>query len=154
MSDNVITVLLVEDHQLIVESLMNLAKQDPCITIMGYCDNGLEVFDRVHEIKPDVLVLDISLPGMDGLEVCRLIKKTLPTTAIMMLTMHSGEQYVRKAMTNGALGYLVKDTANLEFCTAVRAVSRGKIHLGQGILDSVIDRIPKEPKPLEHVKKA
>jgi len=141
MSDRVITLFLADDHQLIVEGMIALVSQDPCIQVVGYCNTGREVLEKVQEILPDVLVLDISLPGMNGLDVCRQVKKALPQTAIMMLTMHTNEQCILEALESGALGYLVKEAVALEFCEAVHAVARGEIYLGQSIPISILGKV-------------
>ena len=133
MSDDAIIVFLVDDHQPIVDGLMTLVEQDTRIRVVGHCNDGLEVMDRVQVAKPDVLVLDISLPGVNGLELCRLVKKALPATAVLMLTMHASEQCILGALRNGALGYVTKDSAALEFRAAVYAVSRGAVYLGRGV---------------------
>jgi DNA-binding NarL/FixJ family response regulator len=141
MGDGVITLFLADDHQLVVEGLTALVSQDPCIQIVGHCNNGLAVLNDVKIANPDVLVLDISLPGMNGLDLCRLVKQALPQVAVMMLTMHTNEQCVLEALENGALGYLVKESISLEFREAVHAVSRGEIYLGQSIPISVLERV-------------
>jgi len=141
MSDDLITLFLADDHQLVVEGLVALVQQDPCIQVVGYCNSGLEVLEKVQAAKPDVLVLDISLPGLNGLDLCRRVKSALPATAVMMLTMHTNEQCILEALENGALGYLVKEAVALEFCEAVHAVSCGEIYLGQSIPIEVLDRV-------------
>jgi len=146
MSDDVITVFLADDHNLIVEGLIALVSQDPCIQIVGYCNNGVEVLDKARESKPDVLVLDISLPGLNGIDICRQVKKALPKTAIMILTMHANEQCVLGALENGATGYLVKEAVALEFREAVHTVARGEIYLGQSINIGVLQRVNRGAK--------
>jgi DNA-binding NarL/FixJ family response regulator len=140
MSDEIITLFLTDDHQTIVEGVMALAAQDPCLRVVGYCNDGLEVLDKVRAIRPDVLVLDISLPGMNGFDACRLVKAEMPKTRILMLTMHSSEQCVIDAFERGASGYLIKEAVD-EFCQAVHGILRGETYLGRGIPRSVLDRI-------------
>ena len=145
MSGNGITVFLVDDHQAIVEGLMALAGQDPCIRVVGQCNNGTEAPCRVQAVRPTVLVLDISLPGLNGLDVCRLVKEAVPATAVLMLTMYASEQCVLGAVRNGAVGYVTKDSAAVEFCPAVHAVSRGGVYFGQGIPPNMMERLRGEP---------
>ena len=147
-SDDKITLFLTDDHQIIVDGIMALVAQDPCIHVVGHCNNGLEVLDRVRAARPDILVLDISLPGMNGLDVCRQVKAQVPETSVLMFTMHTNEQCVMDALQHGASGYLVKEAASEEFCEAVHAVSRGEIFLGRGISRDILDQINgKEPDP-------
>src|SRR3546814_15502 len=108
MSDDNITLFLTDDHQIVVEGIIALVSQDPCIQVVGHCNHGMEVLDKVREAKPDVLVLDISMPGLNGLDACRLVTTELPKTKVMMLTMHSNEQCVVDAFERGATGYLIK----------------------------------------------
>jgi len=139
MADPSITVFLVDDHPPIVEGLMALATTDPCLQVIGCCYDGLKAVDLVRAARPNVLVLDISLPGMNGLEVCRIVKKVVPATAVLMHSMHASEQCVLGAMATGASGYVTKDATAMELCAAVHTVWRGEVYLGQGVPASVAD---------------
>ena len=152
MLDEKITLFLADDHQIVVEGIMSLVAQDPSIQVVGHCNNGLEVLDKVQAALPDVLVLDISMPGLNGLEICRLVKVKVPKTVVMMLTMHANEQCIVDAMEHGATGYLIKETASSEFCEAVHVVARGEVYLGQGIPRTILNRIHinhDDPDPYE-----
>lgn len=141
MTDEKITLFLTDDHQIVIEGIMALVARDPCIQIIGHCNDGLEVLHKVQASQPDVLVLDISLPGLNGLDLCRMVKAKLPQTSIMMLTMHSNEQCIIDAFQNGATGYLIKEAVSEEFCEAVHAVARGEIYLGESLPRSVLEKI-------------
>lgn len=141
MGDTSISVFLADDHALLREGMIAILSQDPDITVIGQCGDGLELLERVLTVRPDVVVLDISLPGMNGLDVCRHLQKQLPDTPILIVTMHSNEQCVTDAFQSGAAGYLLKDSASEEFCDAIRAVIAGKRYLGEGISRSVLDRL-------------
>ena len=80
MSDDVITLFLTDDHQIVVEGIMDLVSSDPQIKVVGHCDNGLEILEKVRAARPAVLVQDISIPGLNGLEVCRIVKSEVPKT--------------------------------------------------------------------------
>ena len=150
MADSKITVYLADDHQLLVDGIKALVDKDPFIQVIGHCNDGLQVLSRLQDAKPDVLVLDISLPGVNGLDLCRLVHAEMPEIAIMMLTMHSNRKCIVAALENGATGYLIKEVASGEFCDAVHAVSRGEIFLGQGIPKSVMDEVVcKKPDPFD-----
>ena len=125
MTDDKITLFLMDDHQIVVEGIIALVSQDPCIQVVGHCNDGLELMDKLRQAKPDVLVLDISIPGLNGLDACRMVSTELPRTKVLMLTMHSNEQCVLDAFERGASGYLIKETVSQEFCEAVHAVARG-----------------------------
>jgi len=141
MTDEKITLFLADDHKIVVEGIMALMGQDPCIHVVGHCNNGLEVLPKVQSAKPDVLVLDISLPGMNGLDLCRMVKARIPETAILILTMHSNEQCIVWALENGASGYMIKESVSAELCEAVHAVARGEVYLGRGIPRTILDKI-------------
>lgn len=152
MSDDVITLFLTDDHQIVVEGIIALVAQDPCIQVVGHCNDGLEVLDKVRAAKPDVLVLDISLPGLNGLDACRIVKAEVPATHILMLTMHANEQCILDALENGASGYLIKEAVAQEFCEAVHAVARGEIYLGRSIPGDILDKVNhRQPDPYDRL---
>ncbi len=143
MKDETITLFLTDDHTIVIEGIVALVSQDPCIQVVGHCTNGLQVLEKVREARPDVLVLDISIPGLNGLDACRMVKAELPDTKVMMLTMHSNEQCILDAFERGATGYLIKEAVAQEFCEAVHVVSRGEIYLGRSLPRNLLDRISK-----------
>ena len=150
MKDEEITLFLADDHQIVVEGIMALVAKDTCIQVIGHCNDGLAVLDKVQAAQPDVLVLDISLPGMNGLDLCRMVKEKMPEVAVLMLTMHTNERCIADALENGASGYLIKEAVSREFCEAVHAVARGEVHLARGIPTSVLHRINREgPDPYD-----
>jgi len=108
MSDQKITLFLADDNQMVLEGLMSLVESDQDIEVLGHCGEGPKVVGEVQATQPDVLVLDISLPGMNGLEVCRQVKQSRPETKILMLSMNLSERIVIGAINNGASGYLIK----------------------------------------------
>jgi len=140
-TDEKITIFLADDHQIVVEGIISLIEHDPAIRVVGTCNNGMEVADAVEAAQPDVLIQDISMPGLNGLDVCRIVKARMPDTRVIMLTMHSNEQCVLDALANGASGYLIKESASPEFCDAIHTVARGDIYLGQGVPQTVRDRL-------------
>ena len=150
ITDERITLFLTDDHQIIVEGIMALVAGDACIQVVGHCNDGMEMLDKVQDAQPDVLILDISLPGINGLDLCRMVKARLPQTSIMMLTMHSNEQCIIDAFQNGATGYLIKEAVSQEFCEAVHAVARGEIYLGESLPRSVLQKVNcGEPDPYD-----
>ena len=141
MSNDTITLFLADDAQIVVEGIMDLVSGDPRIKVVGHCNNGLDVLEKVRAARPAVLVQDISIPGINGLEVCRLVKTEVPATAVLMLSMNANDQCIIDALENGASGYIAKEAVATELCDAVHAISRGEIYLGQGISRSVLDRV-------------
>lgn len=125
MPQQSIKVLLADDHAIVRAGILALLSSDTQIKVVGQCGNGLEVLPLVRETQPHVVVLDITMPGLNGLEACKLVKQEFPATPIIMLTMHSGEHYVSRADRCGASGYLLKEAAPGELIDAIRTVHKG-----------------------------
>ena len=140
MSDEKIALFLADDNEMVVEGIAALVGRDPSIEVVGQCGNGLEAPDQVQAARPDVLILDISLPGMNGLEVCRSVKAKMPEIAVLMLSMNASERIVAGALANGASGYLTKEAVASELCQAIHAVARGEIYLGRGIPRTILEQ--------------
>ena len=140
MNNEQVSLFLTDDNQMVLDGILALVAQDPTIKVVGHCDNGLDVLEEVQDIRPDVLVLDISLPGRNGLEVCGLIREKVPDTAIIMLSMNANEQCVIAALERGASGYLFKEAVSSEFCQAVHAVARGEMYFANGVSKAVLDK--------------
>src|SRR5579863_4054424 len=105
---NTITLLLAEDHHLVRQALRTLLNTEPDFAVIGEVADGLLVTDMVERLKPDLLLLDVQMPGLDGLEVARQVRQRAPTTRILVLSMYANEAYVMRALRNGAAGYILK----------------------------------------------
>ena len=138
---NTIKAYLADDHAMLREGLVALAAREGDIEIVGQTGNGLDVMADVSRLKPDVAVVDISMPGLNGLDVCRELTRNGNGTAVLILTMQSQEEFVIEALRNGASGYLIKDAAIEQFCKAVRAVAGGEVYLSPGISRGVFSRV-------------
>jgi DNA-binding NarL/FixJ family response regulator len=143
MSDEKISVFLVDDHVMVREGLAALVAKDPQILVVGQAGDGLEVFEQLEQVQPDVIVLDITLPGLNGLDVCREITRKYQDIAVLILTMHEDAEFVARALAYGASGYLLKEAAADQLAEAVQAVARGELYLGPGIPKDVLQRIGK-----------
>jgi len=121
-----IRVLLADDHDILRQGLKLLLGMQPEMEIVGEARTGLEAVEMAHKLKPDVVVMDITMAGMDGLEACRRIRSQIPETQVLMLTMHESEEYFLQALRMGAAGYLVKKVAPTELHMAIRTVARGE----------------------------
>lgn len=121
-----INVLLAEDHTLFREGLRALLNAEADISVVGDASDGREAIELTYKLKPDVLVMDISMPVLNGLEAARQILEKKHSTKILILSAHSNDAYVEKVMTMGASGYLVKESAFLELSNAIRSVVEGK----------------------------
>ena len=146
MGRTTINVLLVDDHAMVREGLAALVADDPGIRIVGQCGDGLKVFEQVARLRPDVAVIDIALPGLNGLEVCRHLSSRAKDTAVLILTMYDDEQFVAKALENGASGYLTKESAGEQLSEAIRTVARGQMYLGPNVSSAVLKRAARDGK--------
>jgi DNA-binding NarL/FixJ family response regulator len=137
-----VKVLLADDHTMVREGLAALIGQGSQVQVIGQCGDGLQVVKQVEKLQPDVVVLDISMPGLNGLDICRELSKKFREIAVLILTMHDSEQFIAKAMQNGARGYLIKDAAPAQLTEAILAVARGETFLGAGIPKTALDLNP------------
>lgn len=118
-------VLVVDDHRLVREGLVSLLRLNPEIEVVGEASGGEEAVARARGLRPDVVLMDIGMPGMNGITATRLIKKDLPETKVIMLTMLDQEGYVYEAVKAGATGYLLKNTSLDELVKAIKEVYKG-----------------------------
>ena len=134
-----ITVGVADDHHVVRHGLKTLFEAEPEFQVVGEAANGLEAIELVERSKPDVLVLDLMMPGLSGLEVTRQISQRHPATRIVVLSMHANEAYVLEALRNGAAGYCLKDTSAGELVSAVKAVSVGQRYLSAALSERAIE---------------
>jgi DNA-binding NarL/FixJ family response regulator len=135
-----IRVLLADDHALMREGLHALLATSPGISVIGEVGNGREAVRRAEELKPDVVVMDVSMPDLNGIEAARMIHAKRPETRIIMLSMHSTTEHVYRALEAGATGYVLKDSASTEVIAAVQTV-----HAGRRYLSPALAHIADEP---------
>ncbi len=133
-----IRVLLADDHDILRQGLKLLLGMQPEMEIVGEARTGLKAVEMAHELKPDVVVMDITMAGMDGLEACQRIRSQIPETQVLMLTMHESEEYFLQALRMGAAGYLIKKVAPTELHMAIRAVAKGGAFLYPGLAKALI----------------
>lgn len=133
-----IRIVLVDDHDILRQGLVLLLDAQPDMQVVGEARSGTEAVTEVDRLKPDVAVIDISMPGMDGLEACRRIRGQHPSTQILILTMHESEEYFLEALRMGAAGYIVKKAAPAELCHAVRTLAHGEAFLYPGLAKALI----------------
>ncbi|WP_375469965.1 response regulator [uncultured Nostoc sp.] len=133
-----IRVLLVDDQGLIRQGLRVLLELEPDLEIVGEAENGEQAINLVAKFQPDVVLLDIRMPIMDGVAATREIQKRFAKTKILVLTTFDDDEYVSAALQNGAMGYLLKDTPSEELAVAIRAVYKGYTQLGPGIVKKLL----------------
>ena len=133
-----ISLLLVDDQNLIRQGLKALLELETDLEVIGEAENGLIAIDRVKELQPNVVLMDIRMPVMDGVTATKQICQKFPNVNILVLTTFDDDTYVAAAIKNGAKGYLLKDTPSEEIAAAIRAVALGYTHLAPGMIDKVI----------------
>ena len=133
-------VVLVEDHTLMRAGIRALLQALPDVDVVGEADNGPDAIELVSTTRPDLILLDITLPAMNGLEVAERVAKEFAPTRTIILSMHTDAVYVRKALQAGASGYIVKDAGVQELEAAIRAVMRDETYLSPGV--KVHERTP------------
>ncbi len=132
-------VLIVDDHTIVRQGLRKLLESEGDIEIVGEAADGREAVAKAADLTPSVVLLDISMPGLNGLEAIRQIMKRSPKSRVLVLSMHKNEAYVLQALRNGASGYVLKESASEEIVTALRALGRGESYLSPSISRVVID---------------
>ena len=118
-----IRLLIADDHALVRSGLRSMLQREPSIEIVGEACNGREAVELCCSLRPDLVLMDVRMPEMDGLEATRTIKRELPETGVVMVTMHENRDYMLEATKAGAAGYVLKDAARDELVDAVRHVS-------------------------------
>jgi DNA-binding NarL/FixJ family response regulator len=132
-------IFIVEDHRLFREGLKAMLSPNPEYEIIGEAEDGLEAIRLIRKLKPDLVLLDLSMPRLNGFSVMREIKGELPEIKILVLSIHESDQYVLQAFEAKANGYAIKDCSRDELRTAIRSVLEGKKYISPGIAGSVLD---------------
>ncbi len=136
-----IRVFLADDHTLVREGIAVLIGAAEDMEVVGQCGDGLKVAAEVLRTKPTVVVLDLTMPGMNGLDICRQLQRRAKGVGVLVLTMHTDEEFIVRALENGASGYLVKEAAADQLAEAVRTVARGELYLGPRVPKTVLHRL-------------
>jgi DNA-binding NarL/FixJ family response regulator len=147
-----VNVLLADDHTLFRKGVRALLLALPDVQVVAETADGREALSLIETHRPDIALVDITMPGLNGLEVASRAAKASPRTRILILSMHAGEEYVAQALSAGVAGYLLKDAADDELAMALKAVSRGDVYLSPRISKQVVERYARaasaEPDPL------
>ncbi len=138
---NEIRVLLAEDHTLVRAGIHALINSFDDITVVAEASDGREAAKQARNARPDVVLMDIAMPGLNGLEATARIVRSCPNTRVLVLTMHSNEEYVVQALRAGATGYLVKEAATAELHHAISSVARGETYLSPSISRRAVERL-------------
>jgi len=134
-----VRVLLADDHALVRAGIRALLQDLEGVTVVAEAGNGADVLELARTHRPDVVLLDISMPGLSGLDVSAQLERELPEVRVVVLSMHANEEYVLQALRSGAVGYLLKDSATAELELALKAVMQGETYLSPRISKQVVE---------------
>jgi DNA-binding NarL/FixJ family response regulator len=126
-------VIIAEDHRILREGLRSMISSDPAYEVIGEAEDGLEAVRCAQRLKPDLVLLDLSMPRMNGLDAIKEIRKQCPESKILVLTVHSTDEFILEALKAGAHGYLLKDATHSELMIAIDVVLRGQVYLSPGV---------------------
>lgn len=143
-----IRVLLADDHPLFLSGIRALLESE--CQVVGAVSDGRRLVDEAHRLKPDVVIVDLSLPLLNGIDSARQIKKDLPDTKIVLLTMHANPAYLKAALAAGASAYLLKTAAREELLGALQDVIRNRIHVTPGFADQIVDQFERHPRSISN----
>jgi len=146
-------ILVADDHELVRRGIRGLLRAQRGWRVIGEATNGREAVEKTNKLKPDVAILDISMPDLDGLQATRQIREAAPRTSVVVLTMHESDQMVRRVLDAGALGYVLKSDLAAHLVKAVKNVSAGKMFLTPRVSDIVLKGFLKngsQPEPPEN----
>ena len=138
-----IRILLADDHSIVRDGLRRIVEEDGAMTVVAEASDGLEAIRKVAASQPDVVVVDISMPGLDGLEVVSRLRESNPKLPVLILTMHEEAQYIVRAIEAGAMGYLTKQSAPEQLVTAIRRIHDGHRYITDEATEALALRIAK-----------
>jgi DNA-binding NarL/FixJ family response regulator len=134
----VIRILLADDHVLVRQGFRMILSAQPDMEIVGEAGNGREAVELAEKLKPDIVIMDVAMPELNGIEATRRLTASTPRIRVLALSMHKDSVYVREILRSGARGYLLKDSADADLLTAVRAVAKGDGYLSPAVSDAVL----------------
>ena|ERR1700722_452377 len=150
-----ITILLAEDHTIVREGFRKMLEFEQDLQVIGEAQDGRQAVTQAKKLRPDVVLMDIAMPLLNGLEATRQVLKTLPATRVLMLSAHNDDAYVQNAAESGAVGFLLKQTSAHEVCRAIREVHKGKTFFSSSV-SLRLDRLDSQSsgRAMAHNKKA
>ena len=134
-----IRILLADDHTIVRQGLARLLEEQPDLKVVGQATNGKKAIERALDLKPDIVIMDIAMPRMNGLEAAKRIRKQLPGTKILILSMYSHEHYIHDLLETGVSGYLLKDSSGRDIIKAIRAAMKDETFLSPSISKKLVE---------------
>ena len=150
---DMISVLIAEDHTIVRKGLCSLLEKEPGIVVVAEAENGRDAVMKAEKTNPDVVVMDIGMPLLNGIEACRQLKKRSPEIEVIILTVHDNEEYVLQALKAGASGYLIKKAAPMDLVNAICEVHKGRSYLGSSISKTLINEYLRQSVTISDIDK-
>ena len=138
---NLITILLADDHDVVKRGMKMLLEDEEGIQVIGEASDGLDAIEKVKTLMPNVVILDLTMPKMSGIEAAKIISEEYPEVKILIFSMHQNKEYIIKSVENGANGYLLKDTSKSELLRAIKVISEGRKYFPPEISEVIIDEL-------------
>ena len=138
---NPITILLADDHDVVRKGMKMLLEDETDVKVIGEASDGLEAIEKVKILMPNVVILDLTMPRMTGIEAAKIISEQYPEVKILIFSMHNNREYIVSSVENGANGYLLKDTGKEELMRAIKVVSEGRKYFPPEISEVIIDEL-------------
>ncbi|WP_432698581.1 response regulator transcription factor [Marinobacterium sp. YM272] len=148
MSDKPINVILVDDHPLVVDGIRARLEDEPGIRVVGDAANGLEAVEAAMALKPDVVMMDVSMPVMNGFEATKKLRECCPDLRVLILSMHDNREYILQLIQSGASGYILKDVSAEEMVKAIETVHHGGTYFSSGASQTLFARFDEPAAPV------
>jgi two-component system, NarL family, response regulator NreC len=133
-----LTILLADDHGVVRQGFRRILEAQPDMEVVGEAGNGREAVEQASKLQPDLVVMDVAMPELNGIEATRRLKENSPRTKVLALSMHKDAVYVREILRAGAQGYLLKDSSDADLVAAIRAVAKGEGWVSPGVANAVL----------------
>lgn len=143
-SDEVVRILLVDDHKIVRDGIISLLHDEPRFVIIGQAENGIEALEKIEKLSPDLLILDINMPIMNGLECAKLTAEKFPNVKILTLTMLSEQEHIKNMLSAGVGGYLLKNSGRDELITAINTVMSGQNYFSEEVKNVIMMEMVKK----------
>ena len=147
-----ISIVLVDDHTIVRDGIKYLLEEDENLTIIGEGSNGLEAIQLVKNLQPDILIIDVRMPEMNGIEALKLINNTPTNTKSIVLSMHDSEEYILESIEANAMGYLLKDASKAEVLKAIHTVYKGEKYFSGDISNIIVNNLLKKSSSVDSTK--
>lgn len=150
--DKIIKILIADDHQMFIDGVKSLLRKEENIEFIGEVHNGVEALSFLENKKPDLLITDISMPEMDGVQLTKKVKRLYPEVKILVLSMHDDKDIISEILLAEAEGYILKNTGKIELTKAIEYITEGSTHYSKEVLSIMMQKVKKQHQSSEEIK--